>query len=267
MSRGKELPAELHPQVRDLIVRLRRLKDRSEYSTRQVAARTGYSARSWERYLGGRSLPPREAVEALARVCGGDPSNLLVLHEMASDRWGETHGGSPSTSPPTTDQEPPAPVTPWPYGRAMRVALTAGVTALVLSVSAVLVLAAELAEAREAARAARADTVAAAGATAPDPAAVLPSLHTCRLARTDGRWYAGHSRTLRAVATYGHTGPVVIEAQCLLRRAGASPGDVDGIFGPLTRRAVRRFQDREGLTVDGAVGPDTWRALRTWGAT
>ncbi|MEV5049293.1 helix-turn-helix transcriptional regulator [Streptomyces griseoincarnatus] len=69
-------------------MRLRRLKDRSEYSTRQVAARTGYSARSWERYLGGRSLPPREAVEALARVCGGDPSSLLVLHEMASDRWG-----------------------------------------------------------------------------------------------------------------------------------------------------------------------------------
>ncbi len=88
MSRGKELPAELHPQVRHLIVRLRRLKDRSEYSTRQVAARTGYSARSWERYLGGRSLPPREAVEALARVCGGDPNSLLVLHEMASHHWG-----------------------------------------------------------------------------------------------------------------------------------------------------------------------------------
>ncbi|QER84848.1 peptidoglycan-binding protein [Streptomyces tendae] len=267
MSRGKELPAELHPQVRHLIVRLRRLKDRSECSTRQVAARTGYSARSWERYLGGRSLPPREAVEALARVCGGDPNSLLVLHEMASHHWGEAHEGSPSASPPATGHEPPAPVTPWPYGRAMRVALTAGATALVLSVSAVLVLAAELAEARETARAARADTVAAAGATAPDPAAVLPSLHTCRLEQDGGRWYAGHSRTRQAVATYGHVGSVVIEAQCLLRRAGASPGDVDGIYGPLTRRAVRRFQDREGLTVDGVVGPDTWRALRTWRAT
>ncbi len=48
---------------------------------------------------------------------------------------------------------------------------------------------------------------------------------------------------------------------------GRVTGDVDGIYGPLTRRAVRRFQDREGLTVDGVVGPDTWRALRTWRAT
>ncbi|MFD0335093.1 helix-turn-helix domain-containing protein [Streptomyces erythrogriseus] len=107
MSRWKELPAELHPQVRDLIVRLRRLKDRSEYSTRQVAARTGYSARSWERYLGGRSLPPREAVEALARVCGGDPSSLLVLHEMASDRWGRhTEAPRPHLRRPRTRSRP-----------------------------------------------------------------------------------------------------------------------------------------------------------------
>ena len=266
MSRWRELPAELHPQVRDLIVRLRRLKDRGEYSTRQVAARTGYSTRSWERYLTGRSLPPRDAVEALARMCGDDPSSLLVSHEMASARWGETHEGPSSTSSPDTGREPPAPAASWPYGRAARVALTAGVTALVVSVTAVLVLAVELAEAREDARDARAGAGAAAGATAPDPAAVLPSLHTCRLERADGRWYAGYSRTLQTLAAYGRTGPVVIEAQCLLRRAGASPGDVDGIFGPLTRRAVRRFQDREGLTVDGVVGPDTWRALRTWEA-
>jgi peptidoglycan hydrolase-like protein with peptidoglycan-binding domain len=57
-------------------------------------------------------------------------------------------------------------------------------------------------------------------------------------------------------------GPEVIEAQCLLRRAGVSPGDVDGIFGPLTQRAVKRFQDREGVVVDGIVGPRTWQALR-----
>lgn len=35
----------------------------------------------------------------------------------------------------------------------------------------------------------------------------------------------------------------------------------DGIVGPQTRRAVRRFQRRNGLTVDGVIGPETLRAL------
>lgn len=41
---------------------------------------------------------------------------------------------------------------------------------------------------------------------------------------------------------------------------------VDGIVGPMTRSAIRSFQQRNGLTVDGIVGPRTEAALVAAGA-
>jgi murein DD-endopeptidase MepM/ murein hydrolase activator NlpD len=53
----------------------------------------------------------------------------------------------------------------------------------------------------------------------------------------------------------GSTGPDVVRVQSAL---GQSP---DGIFGEHTDAAVRVFQSRNGLAVDGIVGPHTWGTL------
>src|SRR3954466_371675 len=53
----------------------------------------------------------------------------------------------------------------------------------------------------------------------------------------------------------GSTGPDVVRVQSAL---GQVP---DGVFGPRTDAAVRVFQGRNGLVVDGIVGPHTWGTL------
>lgn len=263
MSRWKPLPVELHPHVHQLIVRLRRLKDRGELSTRQLGVKTGYSARSWQRYLNGRSLPPREAVEAMARIGGDDPARLLALHETAAEHWARGRP-APSDAPESAPEGTPvtplhAPTEQQAYGRYLRAAVMAGAVALVLSVSAVLLLAVRLADAR-AELADRAGTAPATPATVSET--LIPVSYTCQLERHDGRWYAGHSNTTDIILAYQHVGREVAEAQCLLRRASISPGDIDGIFGPQTQRAVERIQKRDGLVVDGVIGPHTWKSLR-----
>jgi transcriptional regulator with XRE-family HTH domain len=278
MPRSKTLPAELDPSARQLVTRLRRLKDHSELTMRQLATKTGYSAKSWERYLGGVSLPPREAVEALARVTNTDPVPLLALHEIAAEsrdgrrarpaaQWqderveqGEGDQEQPASptsahrgpAAATTTHTPPRVPEPAP-GRFPHIALTVGIAALAVALSAVLLLMVRLDD----------DVSQATVTTSPrTTAASPPPSYTCRITRADGRWSAGVNQGRDTEIVYGATGADVAEAQCLLRRAGISPGGIDGMFGPLTLRAVKTFQGRAGLTVDGMLGPRSWKALR-----
>ena len=51
------------------------------------------------------------------------------------------------------------------------------------------------------------------------------------------------------------------EAQILLKNLGIYTGEIDGINGSLTKKAIREFQKLAGLVVDGILGPNTINAL------
>ena len=60
----------------------------------------------------------------------------------------------------------------------------------------------------------------------------------------------------------GASGAAVRELQAMLRELGLYSANVGGNFGPLTDAAVRAFQRKHGLKVDGWAGPKTLAALK-----
>ncbi len=56
-------------------------------------------------------------------------------------------------------------------------------------------------------------------------------------------------------------GAQVSKLQAELKAAGISPGKIDGVFGRGTQAAVKRYQAKYRLSVDGVVGPRTWNKL------
>ncbi len=59
----------------------------------------------------------------------------------------------------------------------------------------------------------------------------------------------------------GSRGTEVQQIQQKLQSLGIYSGSVDGIYGTQTMNAVKNFQSRKGLTVDGIAGPATLKAL------
>ncbi|MCZ0210090.1 helix-turn-helix domain-containing protein [Streptomyces sp. UMAF16] len=284
MARWKELP-DMHDQrIRQLFVQLRRLKDRSGMSLTSLAAKTGYSRSSWERYLNGKALPPRQAVEELARATGADPTRLLALHEVAEEVWQQrvpapagtgqdAAADGPAGEPdrrPDPEQGAKDTAIERPPGVRKPVFLVAVVLAALLGTGAGILIGLPLGGGED-----DGPTAAQSTPSARPSGTTTASAGPGRYVFTPGRTYpckvrragaaggglsAGYSTTRTAVLA--GPGWDVVEAQCLLRYRRLDPGAVDGVYGQQTIAAVMRLQEQAGLPADGVVGPHTWQVLR-----
>lgn len=63
------------------------------------------------------------------------------------------------------------------------------------------------------------------------------------------------------LSRYGSTGEEVRKIQTKLKEWGYYDGNVDGIYGSKTYNAVKKFQQKNGLQVDGIAGVKTLSAL------
>ena len=68
-------------------------------------------------------------------------------------------------------------------------------------------------------------------------------------------------QSVESLSYYGSTGQEVTNIQTRLSNWGYYGGAVDGIYGWRTTQAVRYFQSKNGLTVDGVAGAATLAAL------
>ncbi len=243
--RWKPLPGDLAPQVRDLIVRLRELKDGLGVSMTALARKTAYSKSSWERYLNGKVLPARQAVEMLGQLSGTDQARLLATWELAEHAWTSKQPMAPSepvANPANATVPPPPPGRRRPRRTTVIVAGTA-------TAAAACGLAVWLTSA--------AQSSPSAGATS-----VRPAGYTCTISKRGGLFYAGHSTTSERLVALNAASQDVIEVQCLLKMHSLDPGRIDGLFGTHTQAAVKKLQRDAGAVVDGIVGPQTWALLR-----
>lgn len=66
---------------------------------------------------------------------------------------------------------------------------------------------------------------------------------------------------VQALSKYGSRGTEVTQIQTKLKRWGYYNGSVDGIYGGKTVEAVKYFQRKNGLVVDGIAGKNTLEAM------
>lgn len=103
-----------------LAAALRELRAGAGLSLAALAERTAYSKSSWERYLNGKSLPPRQAVRELCRLANEPDGRLLALWEIAESHW-SGRAMAPAPTPPADESPRPHPQeSPPPAGTGRR---------------------------------------------------------------------------------------------------------------------------------------------------
>lgn len=75
------------------------------------------------------------------------------------------------------------------------------------------------------------------------------------------RNYKEQNESIETLSKYGSRGSEVTQIQTKLKRWGYYTGNIDGIYGTQTVNAVKYFQRKNGLTVDGIAGPATLKAM------
>ncbi len=75
------------------------------------------------------------------------------------------------------------------------------------------------------------------------------------------RNYKEENESIEALSKYGSRGSEVTQIQKKLKQWGYYSGNVDGIYGTQTVNAVKYFQRKNGLKVDGIAGPATLAAI------
>lgn len=63
---------------------------------------------------------------------------------------------------------------------------------------------------------------------------------------------------------YKDYGPAVAAAQGAINYHGFGPIEINGFFSTRMRDAVKKLQQSKHISVDGIIGPQTWRALMYW---
>lgn len=74
-------------------------------------------------------------------------------------------------------------------------------------------------------------------------------------------FFRSGSSEVEALSKYGSRGEEVRQIQTKLKRWGYYNGNIDGIYGTQTLNAVKYFQRKNGLTVDGIAGSKTLAAM------
>ncbi|WP_042421546.1 helix-turn-helix domain-containing protein [Streptacidiphilus anmyonensis] len=113
-----------------LAAELQRLRARHDLSLAALAERTPFSKSSWGRYLGGKALPPWQAVQHLCALVGEPEERFRALWTVAEAAWNQRDAVS---APERSAAEPPPASEP----AARHVASTAPAASSASSVAAV----------------------------------------------------------------------------------------------------------------------------------